>query len=255
MNILVCIKRVPAPGARINITEDGQAVDTAFLGFTVSPHEECAIEAAVQLVEKHGGAVTVLTLGPLEAEEQLRAAVSVGASRAVLIAIEGPDWDPQRTARGISTAITRLESTHGIYDLILFGNESADSCGYQVGIRIAVNFGRPIVNGAKTLDIENGVVTIQRAADGGQELYTLPLPACVGVREGINLPRYPTMKGRLASKKVDLERVVVDETPGGQRMIELRRPPEKASTTVILGTGPEAAPTVVDLLEKLGVLS
>lgn len=255
MNILVCIKRVPAPGARINITEDGQAVDTAFLGFTVSPHEECAIEAAVQLVEKHGGAVTVLTLGPLEAEEQLRTAVSVGASRAVLIAIEGPDWDPQRTARGISVAITHLESTHGKFDLILFGNESADSCGYQVGIRIAVTLGRPIVNGAKSLDIENGVVTIQREADTGQELYALPLPACVGVREGINLPRYPTMKGRLASKKVAIERVEVDETSGGQHMIELQRPAEKASTTVILGTGPEAAPAVVNLLEELGVLS
>lgn len=255
MNILVCVKRVPAPGARINITEDGQAVDTAFLGFTISPHEECAIEAAVQLAEKHGGEVTVLTLGPLEAEEQLRTAVSVGASRAVLIAIEGPDWDPQRTARGISAAITHLESAHGKFDLILFGNESADSCGYQVGIRIAVTLGRPIVNGAKSIVTDDGVVTIQREADTGQELYTLPLPACVGVREGINLPRYPTMKGRLASKKAAIERVEVDETPGGQRMIQLRRPAETASTTVILGTGPEAAPAVVDLLEELGVLS
>ena len=69
MNILVCVKRVPAPGARINITDDGQQVDTAFLGFTVSPHEECAVEAAVQLVEKHGGEVTVLTLGDVLAEE------------------------------------------------------------------------------------------------------------------------------------------------------------------------------------------
>ena len=64
MKILVCVKRVPAPGARINITSDGQAVDTAFLGFTTSPHEECALEAAVQLVEAGGGEVTVLTLGP-----------------------------------------------------------------------------------------------------------------------------------------------------------------------------------------------
>jgi len=87
MNILVCVKRVPAPGARINITEDGQAVDTAFLGFTVSPHEECAVEQAVQLIEKHGGEVTVLTLGPAEAEEQLRTAVSVGAAKAVLVPI------------------------------------------------------------------------------------------------------------------------------------------------------------------------
>ena len=99
MRVLVCVKRVPAPGARINLTADEQAVDTAHLGFTTSPHEECAVEAAVQLVEEHGGSVTVMTLGPPEAEEQLRYAVSVGASAAVLLVIEGPDWDPQRTAR------------------------------------------------------------------------------------------------------------------------------------------------------------
>ena len=72
MRILVCVKRVPAPGARINVTADGQDVDSAHLGFTTSPHEECAVEEAVRLTEVHGGAVTVLTLGPVEAEEQLR---------------------------------------------------------------------------------------------------------------------------------------------------------------------------------------
>jgi len=255
LNILVCVKRVPAPGARINITPDGQAVDSAFLGFTISPHEECAVEAAVQLVEVHGGEVTVLTLGPAEAEEQLRTAVSVGAAKAVLLVNDGPDWDPQRTARGIATAVTQLESTSGRYDLILFGNESADSCSYQVGIRVAFALGRPIVNGAKALEVESDSATIRREADTGQEQYTLPLPACFGIREGINLPRYPTMKGRLASKKVAIERSEVSAQPGGQRMVLLQRPAEKASSTKILGTGPEAAPAVVDLLDELGVLS
>ncbi len=101
MNVLVCVKRVPAPGARINVTADGQAVDTAFLGFTTSPHEECAVEAAVQLVEQHGGQTTVLTVGPPEAEEQLRYAASVGADEAVLVTTDGSDWDPQRTARAV----------------------------------------------------------------------------------------------------------------------------------------------------------
>ena len=109
MNICVCVKRVPAPGARINITDDGQAVDTAFLGFTVSPHEECAVEQAVQLVEKHGGEVTVLTLGPAEAEEQLRTALSVGATKAVLVPITEGDWDPQRTADAIASVIGEIE--------------------------------------------------------------------------------------------------------------------------------------------------
>ncbi|HEX4983353.1 MAG TPA: hypothetical protein VFV63_16735, partial [Ilumatobacteraceae bacterium] len=149
MKILVCVKRVPAPGARINITPDGQAVDTAFLGFTTSPHEECALEAAVQLVEAGDGDVTVLTLGPAEAEEQLRYAASVGAASAVLLATDGSDWDPQRTARAITSAVIDLERAHGHFDLILFGNESADSGGFQVGIRVAHALGRPMVNGAK----------------------------------------------------------------------------------------------------------
>ena len=253
MKILVCVKRVPAPGARINITADGQQVDTAFLGFTVSPHEECAVEQAVQLVEKHGGEVTVLTLGPAAAQEQLRTAVSTGSVKAVLVPIDVDDWDPQRTAQAIATVISGLELANGKYDLILFGNESADSCGYQVGIRTALKLDRPIVNGAKGLEVENGVATVRRESDAGVEIYKLKTPACVGVKEGINLPRYPTMKGRLASKKVEITQSTPSGDVGGLKLITLRRPPERASNTKILGTGPEAASAVVDLLEELGV--
>ena len=253
MKILVCVKRVPAPGARINITDDGQQVDTAFLGFTVSPHEECAVEAAVQLVEQHGGEVTVLTLGPAEAEEQLRTAVSVGAAKAVLVPIEGQDWDPQRTASAIASVVKDLESANGSFDLILFGNESADSCGYQVGVRAALKLARPMVNGAKGIEIDGTSAKIRRESDAGQDIYVLPMPAAVGVKEGINLPRYPTMKGRLASKKVDISRSETTASAGGLKMIQLQRPPERASNTQILGTGPEAASAIVDLLAELGV--
>ena len=253
MKILVCVKRVPAPGARINITDDGQQVDTAFLGFTVSPHEECAVEAAVQLVEQHGGEVTVLTLGPAEAEEQLRTAVSVGAAKAVLVPIEGQDWDPQRTASAIASVVKDLESANGSFDLILFGNESADSCGYQVGVRAALKLARPMVNGAKGIEIDGTSAKIRRESDAGQDIYVLPMPAAVGVKEGINLPRYPTMKGRLASKKVEISRSETTASAGGLKMIQLQRPPERASNTQILGTGPEAASAIVDLLEELGV--
>ncbi|MGA0185134.1 MAG: electron transfer flavoprotein subunit beta/FixA family protein [Ilumatobacteraceae bacterium] len=253
MNICVCVKRVPAPGARINITDDGQAVDTAFLGFTVSPHEECAVEQAVQLVEKHGGEVTVLTLGPAEAEEQLRTALSVGATKAVLVPITEGDWDPQRTADAIASVIGEIESASQPFDLVLFGNESADSCGYQVGIRAALKLRRPIVNGAKGLDVEGTTAIVRRESDAGQDIYKLPMPAAVGVKEGINLPRYPTMKGRLASKKVEVQRKESSANAGGLKMVTLQRPPERVSNTQILGTGPEAAAAVVDLREELGV--
>jgi len=263
MRILVCVKRVPAPGARINVTADGQTVDAAHLGFTTSPHEECAVEEAVQLTEAHGGEVTVMTLGPAAAEEQLRYAASVGAHHFVLIPIDDVDWDPQRTASALAEAIAAVEETNGAFDLILFGNESADAGGFQVGVRVANHLGRPIVNGIKGIEIggeqggelDEGVATARREIDGGFEVYNVPMPAVLGVKEGINLPRYPTMKGRLASKKavVDTDERTVEA--GGQVRLRLHRPVEQISETVILGTGPEAAPAVVDLLEELGVLS
>ena len=254
MRILVCVKRVPAPGARINVTADGMAVDSAHLGFTTSPHEECAVEEAVRLVGEHGGEVTVMTLGPAAAEEQLRYAASVGAHRFVLVPISEVDWDPQRTAAALAGAIADVESVDGAFDLVLFGNESADAGGFQVGVRVAHALGRPVVNGIKGVDIADGVASARREVDGGFEVYELPMPAVLGVKEGINLPRYPTMKGRLASKKAE---VAVDERSvevGGQVRVRLHRPVETVSETVILGTGPEAAPAVVDLLEELGLL-
>ena len=254
MRILVCVKRVPAPGARISITADGQAIDTAFLGFTMSPHEECAVEEAVQLVEKHGGEATVLTLGPAEADEQLRYAASLGVARAVLLPIAGADWDPQRTAAAIAVSITDIEAADGPFDLILFGNESADSGGFQVGVRVAFALGRPIVNGIKGIDVDGDTLSVRREADVGVEVYELPMPAVLGVKEGINLPRYPTLKGRLASKKVDVAQVQPTAEPGGQQMIKLLPAAEQISATVILGTGPDAASAVVDMLEEIGVL-
>jgi electron transfer flavoprotein beta subunit len=212
------------------------------------------VEAAAQLVERHGGEATVLTLGPPEAEEQLRYAVSVGMSRAVLLPIDGGDWDPQRTAQAITAAIRRIESADGEFDVILFGNESADAGGFQVGIRVAHALGRPMVNGAKGLTIADGLAHVQRESDAGRETYELPLPAVVGVKEGINLPRYPTMKGRLASKKADVMTITPEGDEGGLHKVSLRRPVERRSETVILGSGPEAAPAVVDVLAEIGVL-
>jgi electron transfer flavoprotein beta subunit len=255
LRIAVCVKRVPAPGSRINVTPDGLAVDTANLGFTTSPHEECAVEEAVKLVEAHGGSATVITLGPVESEEQVRYAASVGVEKCVLVSgANSLNWDPQQTASALAQAITSVESRDGAFDLILFGNESADSGGFQVGIRVARALGRPIVNGAKGIEIGADHVTVRRPIDAGFEVYALPRPAVVGVKEGINLPRYPTMKGRLSSKKVAVEVIEATAEAGGQARVRLHRPPEKASNTVILGTGPEAASAVVDLFAELGVL-
>lgn len=254
MRVLVCVKRVPAPGARINITPDGLAVDTAYLAFTTSPHEECAVEEAVQLIERHGGESTVLTLGPAEADEQLRYAASIGVNKAVLLPIDSAEWDPQRTAAAITTAIQSLEAADGPFDVILFGNESADAGNFQVGVRVAHALARPIVNGIKGIEVDGDSLKARRDSDAGVEVYALTMPVVLGVKEGINLPRYPTLKGRLGSKKIEVGQVVPEAVLGGQQMISLVQSAEQVSQTIMLGNGPEAAPAVVDLLEELGIL-
>lgn len=250
MRVLVCVKRVPAPGARIVLTPDGRGIETAHLSFTTSPHEECAVEAAVQLKEFQGGWVTVLTLGPDEAEEQLRYSASVGADAAVLVPTDGSDVDPQATAAGLLSAIAALEEEDGEFDLIMFGNESADAGGFQVGVRVAVALGRPVVSGIEGIDVEDGLVVARRRITNGFELYRLPLPAVLAVREGITLPRYPTLQGRLRSKKLVVRRHEVELVPGGQSMVRLESPPTQDTKTEMLSD----ASSVADVLERLGVL-
>ena len=199
----------------------------------------------MQLVEQHGGESTVLTLGPAEADEQLRYAASIGVNKAVLLPIDSAEWDPQRTAAAITSAIQGIESADGPFDLILFGNESADAGNFQVGVRVAYALARPIVNGIKGIEINGDSITARRHSDAGVEVYTMPMPAVLGVKEGINLPRYPTLKGRLGSKKIEVGQVVPQGVLGGQQMVSLVQSAEQASATVMLGNGPEAAPAVL----------
>ncbi|HEV8488184.1 MAG TPA: electron transfer flavoprotein subunit beta/FixA family protein [Candidatus Limnocylindrales bacterium] len=255
MNILVCVKRVPQTGGRIVLTPDGQDIDTRYLGFTVSPHEECAVEEAVRIVEKQGGSTTVLTLGPAAAEDQLRDAMALGIERAILLETDGREWDPVATAEAIVSVVRSEEAANGPFDLILFGNESADTGGYQVGVRVAVALDRPIVTGIKSLEVgERSVVARRDAGGGAWESFELDLPTVVSVKEGINLPRYPSVPGRLRAKRKEVARVSPEWRAGGLEKIGLRLPQEERSAAEVIDQGPDAAGAVVDLLVRIGVV-
>ncbi len=163
MNILVCVKRVPLTGGKIVLTDDERAISTRHLGFTVSPHEECGAEEAVRLIEQHGGSSTVLTLGPPEAEEQLRDMMALGIDRAVHLVTDGEEWDPQATAQAIVEAIKNEPEPP---DLILFGNESADAGNYQVAIRVAHKLGLPVVTGVKGITVDRRAAPLRAGGPG-----------------------------------------------------------------------------------------
>jgi electron transfer flavoprotein beta subunit len=249
LRILVCVKRVAITGGKMVLAADEQALETKHLGFTISPHEECAVEEAVRIVEAHGGETVVLTLGPREAEEQLRDCLAIGADRAILLATDGGEWDPQATAAALVEAIRSEEP----FDLILFGNESADAGNYQVGIRVAYALGLPVVTGLKKIELHDGEARCERDAAGARDVYAVSLPAVLTVLEGLNLPRYPSVPGRLRAKQKPL--AVVEPVRPEPRLEKLRLvvPEGSGKQAELLGTGAAAAPKVVEVLRQLGV--
>jgi electron transfer flavoprotein beta subunit len=253
MKILVCVKRVPLTGGRMVLTADERALETRHLGFTISPHEECGVEQAVQLVEQHGGEVTVLTLGPPEAEEQVRDSLAAGADRGILLATDGEEWDPQATAGAILAAIDAERAAGADHDLIIFGNESADSANFQVGIRVAQALGRPVVTGLKGLSVEDGRARCEQEVAGGRDVYLVPLPAVVTVLEGINLPRYPSVPAKLRARQKPVETSTPERPSPRLEMVRLVVPAGQGKQAEILGNGPEAAPAVVEMMRELGV--
>jgi electron transfer flavoprotein beta subunit len=253
MNVLVCIKRVPMTGGRIVLSEDEQAIETRHLGFTISPHEECGVEEAVRMVEQHGGSSTVLTLGPAAAEEQLRDAMALGIDRGIHL-LTDEEWDPQATAAAITEAIRAERAAGTDYDVIVFGNESPDAGNYQVGIRVAHALELPCVTGLKAIAVEDGRLRCEQEVAGGRDVYRVPVPAVVSVLEGLNLPRYPSVPGRLRAKRKPIETRAPERAAAGLEKVRLVLPPGQGKQTEILGRGPAAAPAVVEVLRQAGVL-
>jgi electron transfer flavoprotein beta subunit len=247
MRVLAAVKRVPMTGGRIVLTDDARAIDTRHLGFTVSPHEECAAEEAVRLVEAHGGSSTVLTLGPPEAEEQLRDLLAIGVDEAVHLVTNGEEWDPQASAAAIVAAVRAAAEP---YDLLLFGNESADAGNFQVGARVAHALGLPYVPAVKAISVEGDSVRCEQELPGGRDVYHLALPAVLGVREGLNLPRYPSVPGRLRAKRKPLAASSPPRPPARLELRSLALPPGSGKQVEIL----DGADAVVAVLGELGLL-
>lgn len=253
-NVLVCIKRVPDTGGEIRLTEDAMGVDDRALGFTVSPHEDCAVELAVSTAAATGGTATVLTLGPAEAVEQLRDALAVGCTAAVHIEADSSAYGPADVATAIADVVRAHATAGTTYDLVLLGNDAADTGDFQVGIRLAYALERPVVTGIATVEVSGDTVVARGDGPEGTEIHEVPLPAVVTVMEGGVAPRYPSIPGRMKAKRVQVETVTPSREPAGSGRVRLKLPPAQPSQVQVLGEGPQAAPAVVDLLEKLGVL-
>jgi len=252
-NVLVCVKRVPDVSGEVLLTEDSQSVDARYVGFTLSDHENCAVELAVQTAAATEGTATVLTIGSTDAAEQLRSALGVGCTAAVLVEADPVALGPADVAHEIAEVIRDHEARGTAYDLVLMGNDAADSGDFQVPVRLAEELGRPVVTGIKQVAVSDGKAELRGDGPEGTETFAVPLPAVVSVMEGGVEPRYPTITGRMKAKKVEVETRAVSRPPAGSGRVTMTLPPPVPNTVEVLGEGPGTAGQVVDLLERLGV--
>lgn len=200
MNIVVCMKETPSITAVKRFTAD-MRLERRKEDAEINPFDEYAIEEGLRQREKHGGEVIALCMGPATATENIRKALAIGADRGVLVtdpALEGSD--AIGTARVLAAALQKLG-----FDLALFGSAAADSYGGVVPAAVAEFLGQPLLSFASKLEVADGRARIERAAETGYQVAEAAIPALVSVIQTINVPRYPSMKGIMQSKKKPID--------------------------------------------------
>ncbi|MGY2076137.1 electron transfer flavoprotein subunit beta/FixA family protein [Blastococcus sp. SYSU DS0828] len=201
MNIVVLVKQVPDSGSERKLDPADNTVARASADNVINEMDEYAIEEALTIKEAQGGEVTVLTVGPDDATDAIRKALSMGADKAVHVsdeAIHGSD--ASQISAVLAAALQQLE-----YDLVMCGAEATDSQMSVMPALLAERLGIPQLSGARKVTIDGGTAKVERQTDGGYWALEAPLPAIISTWDTINEPRYPSFKGIMAAKKKPVE--------------------------------------------------
>ncbi|RQV98365.1 MAG: electron transfer flavoprotein beta subunit/FixA family protein [Calditrichaeota bacterium] len=243
MNIAICVKEVPDTETRPKLKDDNQDIQREGIKWIVNPYDEFAIELGLQLTEKHGGEVTIVSLGPKEIEPTIRSALAMGAQKA--IRLDGPRTinDPLTTARVLAKVLKEKN-----YDLILFGKQAIDDDHAQVPQMVSEALELPCATVVVKLEVDGEQAYAEREIEGGKEKLAFSLPAVLSCQKGLNEPRYRSLKGIMAAKKVTIEEVKPELDSQKLSIKKLSFPPEKKPGRIV-GEGVEAVPELVQLLK------
>lgn len=244
MKIVVCIKRTPDTETRIRLAGGGAAIDPDGVKFIISPYDEFAIEAALQLKETAGeGEVVLVSLGGDDVQETLRQGLAMGADQALLLKGD-PGMDALATAKALAAELGELGA-----QLVLFGMKGADMDQQQVGPMVGTLMDLPCATAVSEFELAGQILTCRREVEGGAEILEMELPAVVTITKGKFEPRYASLKGIMAAKRKPLEE---KEARGDESRLQVRAlayPPERPPGRVV-GEGPDAAEELVRLLRK-----
>ena len=245
MDIIVCVKRVPATDSKVKPGADGRSLDPAGVEWLLNPYDEFAIEEALRIREAQGGGkVTVVCLGPSEAQKELRTCLAMGADEAILLKETRPNRDACATAEVLAARLKNLKA-----DLVLFGRQAVDMDNSQVGQRVATLLGWPCVHEVSKLTIGDGRLTAERDIEGGREVVESSLPAVITAQKGLNEPRYANLKGIMAAKKKPLAEETFADVPDAVT-VEAMTPPPARPAGRILGQGKDAVPALIAALRN-----
>src|SRR5262249_9900885 len=224
MNIVVLVKQVPDSGAERSLRSDDGTVDRGAVSNVINEMDEYAIEAALKLTEAHGGEVTIVTMGPTQAAESIREALSMGPDKAVHIVDDALHGSCALSTSKVLAAAVRTLSP----DLVLTGSESTDARGQVMPHMLGERLGLATLTGARKLTVDGSTVTIERQTEEGYEVVTGSTPAVVSVWDTINEPRYPSFKGIMQTKKKPVQTLSID----GRGISTIEHGLSRASTSV-----------------------
>lgn len=251
MQIYVCVKHVPDTAANIKIVGEN-GFDDGGCKFIVNPYDEYAVEQAVQLVEKNGGEVIVVTVGQAAAAGTLRAAMAMGAHRGILVTVDSQFLGSRTTARALKAAIEQ----DGPADLVLTGKGAVDTEGFQTPYRLAAAMNLPVVNEINRMELGDGTVTVGREIGGGaREVVEVGLPCVLGATKGLNEPRYPKFPDIMKAKKKPLQEVSLADlglrADGAMsERVKLEKVPERSGARMMAGDVRQAVESLVRILKE-----
>lgn len=255
-NIVVLLKRVPDTESKITIRDN--AVVTEGLNFVLDPYGEYGLEKALQLVEKHGGKVTVMLFGPPDAKETIRKALAVGADEAVHVVDPALDGgDAAATARVLAAALKKIP-----FDMVWTGKQAVDEDNAQVPVRIAELLDLPHVNSIIEFEpaADGTSARCIREVDGERDVMMTTLPAILTAQQGLGELRYPSLKGIMGAKKktitdwtaaaLGLDPATLGKAGAKVEIVNLEPPPARPPGKVIPGDPETAAKELARLLRE-----